>query len=160
MSIGFLTQYLWILGTQYITKWVLGDVKPNTWSSFLLLVKQPVHLQNLALQQGPVHFCIKQNIRLWLATPSKSLITACRRLLIWSRYWGTVQSKYFLPWGCLLLTVRATCPLWAAWPIMPTTTWWLAPRTDWPSTATISSPENNRPSLSAAPPGTIWPIET
>lgn len=63
-------------------------------------------------------------------------------------------------WPCLRLIVSWTWPLCAALPIISTTTWWDAPSTEWPSTATISSPEKSRPSMWAAPPETIWPMET
>ena len=69
---------------------------------------------------------------------------------------------YYLPCGWYIrrLTLSVTLPFWAAEPISPTTWWWDELRTETVSTAIISSPLNNRPSRSAAPPGTIWPIET
>lgn len=57
-------------------------------------------------------------------------------------------------------SVRVTrpCPAAAA---MRSTTWrWLEPSTISPSTPMISSPVVTLPSWSAAPPGTMWPMDT
>ena len=55
---------------------------------------------------------------------------------------------------------RETRPLMAAFPINCTTLWWEAFSTQWLSTYIISSPVRKRPSISADPPGTIWPTDT
>lgn len=59
-----------------------------------------------------------------------------------------------------LLRVSDTLPWFAAEAINWTTRWWLDPITTSPSTHMISSPVITVPSWSAAPPGTICPIDT
>ena len=77
-------------------------------------------------------------------------------------FWKSGFSVFYLPccWYILLCTVSVTCRFWAAEPINPTTWWWDELMTETLSTAMISSPLKSRPSRSAAPPGTMCPIET
>ena len=93
-------------------------------------------------------------VQIKILQPQSKIIGKCAK---WPK-----KGPNFLPWGWYIrrLTVRVTLAFWAAWPISPTTWWCDELRTETLSMAIISSPLKRRPSRSAAPLGTIWPIET